>query len=174
MKKSLLIIFVLLISSSLFADDFVTQFIDTYVEEKRPVNNVNIGKTMLKKMAEDVEDAELKTLLKELNHIRMVITENRKDAKYYFKKANELVDKEFSDYEKMLSVDERKSKVEVLFKEIDKDNQNIILIALDNDRKLTIISVSGKVDFNSISKLSDLLNEEIFSSGTNNEHNRER
>ena len=129
---------------------------------------------MLKKMAEDVEDAELKTLLKELNHIRMVITENRKDAKYYFKKANELVDKEFSDYEKMLSVDERKSKVEVLFKEIDKDNQNIILIALDNDRKLTIISVSGKVDFNSISKLSDLLNEEIFSSGTNNEHNRER
>ncbi len=174
MKKSLLIIFVLLISSSLFADDFVSQFIDTYVEEKRPVNNVNIGKTMLKKMVEDVEDAELKTLLKELNHIRMVITENRKDAKYYFKKANELVDKEFSDYEKMLSVDERKSKVEVLFKEIDKDNQNIILIALDNDRKLTIISVSGKVDFNSISKLSDLLNEEIFSSGTNNEHNRER
>lgn len=37
--------------------------------------------------------------------------------------------------------------------------QDLILIALDNESKLTIITVSGNIDLNSISKLSDSLQE---------------
>ncbi len=51
MRKTMLILIILLTSASLFANGFVTQFINKYSEEGRPLNNVNIGKTMLDKMA---------------------------------------------------------------------------------------------------------------------------
>lgn len=164
MKKSLLIAFALIFSVSLFANDFVSLFLDRYAEDKRPVSNVNIGKTMLNKMSENTDDEDLKNTFKELNSIRIVTTENKKDSKYYFKKANELVKESFSDYEEVVSVNERKSKIHILMKKLNDVTQELILIALDEDSKLTIITVSGKINFDSISKLSDILKKEAIPS----------
>jgi len=42
-------------------------------------------------------------------------------------------------------------------KKEDEDKQDLILISLDENSKLTIITVSGKIDFHSFSKLSNTL-----------------
>lgn len=157
MRKTILIITVLLSSVSLSANGFITRFIERYSEENRPLNNVNIGKTMLDKMAANTEDEELKNAFRELKSIRIVSSENAKDSRYYFHKANELVTEEYSNYEEVVSVNEKDSKISVWMKKEDEDKQDLILISLDENSKLTIITVSGKIDFNSFSKLSNTL-----------------
>lgn len=161
MKKYIVAILVLLVTTSVFADDFATKFMATYVEAKRPVNNVSFGKAMLEKMASETDDKELKKTFNGLNCIRIITTEDKRDSKHYFKKATELVKDEFSDFEEVVSLNERKSKVHVLLKETAEDAQDLILIALDDNSKLTIITVSGDIDLNSFSKLSDSLNKPI-------------
>ncbi|MDO5665786.1 MAG: DUF4252 domain-containing protein [Bacteroidia bacterium] len=159
MKKSFFIVFALLLTTSIFANDFIAKFLKECVEADRPVNNVNIGNAMLNKMASNTSDEELKTTFRELNSIRIITTENKKDSKYYFEKAKEIAFNEFTDYKEVVSVNERKSKINILLKKIDEKTQDLILIALDDDSKLTIITVSGNIDFNSISKLSSSLRE---------------
>ncbi|MDO5523299.1 MAG: DUF4252 domain-containing protein [Bacteroidia bacterium] len=159
MKRSLLIGFILFLATSVFANDFITKFLREHVEADRPVSNVNIGKAMLNKMASNTDEDELKTTFRELNSIRIITTENRDDSKYYFEKAKEMAYSEFTDYKEVVSVNERMSKINILLKKIDEKTQDLILIALDDDNKLTIITVSGNIDFNSISKLSNSLRE---------------
>jgi len=159
-EKTGLILIILLSSASLFANDFISQFIERYSEEDRPLNNVNIGKTMLDKMADNTEDEDLKNAFRKLKSIRIVSTENAKDSRYYFQKANELVHEEFSDYEEVVSVNEKNSKISVWMKKEDENNEDLILVSLDENSKLTIITVSGKIDFKSISKLSGTLKNE--------------
>lgn len=158
--KTLLLISTLLFSLSVSADNFVATFIDKYVEDKRPVNNVNIGKTMLNEMAENATDEELKNMFENLNSIRVITTEKKRDSRYYFKKANELIKEAYSDYEEVVSVNERKSKTHVILKKLDDETENLILVSLDDKDKLTILSVSGKVDFKSLAKLSKSLKDE--------------
>ncbi|MCE5205112.1 MAG: DUF4252 domain-containing protein [Porphyromonadaceae bacterium] len=160
MKKTILILTILLVPSLIFANSFVTQFINKYSEEDRPLSNVNIGKTMLDKMAANTEDEELKNAFRELKSIRIVSSENANDSRYYFGKANELVKQEFTDYEEMVSVNERNSRVSVWMKRDDKNVQELILISLDEESHLSIITVSGKIDLKSISKLSGTLKNE--------------
>jgi len=68
-EKTGLILIILLSSASLFANDFISQFIERYSEEDRPLNNVNIGKTMLDKMADNTEDEDLKNAFRKLKSI---------------------------------------------------------------------------------------------------------
>jgi hypothetical protein len=150
----------MLTSVSLFANGFVTQFINKYGEEDRPLNNVNIGKTMLDKMAANTEDEELRSAFKELKSIRIVSSEDAKDSRYYFQKANELIKEEFGDYEEVVSVNERNSRISVWMKREDDKKQDLILISLDENSKLSIITVSGKIDLKSISRLSGTLKNE--------------
>lgn len=150
-------LFSLLLSASLSANNFVSVFMDRCAESERPLNNVNIGRTMLDKMASNTNDEELKATFKELNSIRIVSSDNENDSKYYYKKANELIRESFGDYDEAVSMNEMGSKVSIWVKRQDEENQDLILISLDGDGKLTIITVSGKIDFNSLSKLSGSL-----------------
>lgn len=157
MRSIFLVLFTLFLATSAFANDFITRFLKECVETERPVSNVNIGETMLNKMASNTSDEELKTTFRDLNSIRIITTENKADSKYYFEKAKEMAANEFTDYKEVVSVNERGSKIHILMKKTDEKTQDIILMALDDDSKLTIITVSGNIDFNSISKLSDSL-----------------
>lgn len=159
MKRSFLIVFALFLTTSIFANDFISKFLRECVEADRPVSNVNIGNAMLNKMASNTSDEELKATFRELNSIRIITTESKDDSKYYFEKAKEMAFNEFTDFKEVVSVNERRSKVNILFKKIDEKSQELILIALDDDSKLTIITVSGNIDFNSISKLAGSLRE---------------
>ena len=159
MKRSFLIVFTLFLATSIFANDFIGKFLKECVETDRPVSNVNIGNTMLNKMAANTSDEELKATFRELTSIRIITTESKSDSKYYFEKAKQLISSDFTDYLEVVSVNERRSKINIRMKKIDEKNQDLILIALDDDNKLTIITVSGNIDFNSISKLSSSLRE---------------
>lgn len=151
------ILFSLLLPSLLFSGNFVSVFMDQCAVQDRPLNNVNIGKAMLDKMAANAVDEEMKAAFKELNSIRIVNTDNEEDSKYYFKKADELIRSEFNDYNEALSLREVDSKISVWIKSSSDDNQDIILVSIDALGKLSIITVSGKIDFETISKLSGSL-----------------
>ncbi len=160
MNRTTILMIMLLASTTLFANDFITQFIQKYSEEDRPLNNVNIGKKMLDKMAANTQDEELQNTFKELHSIRIVNSDNAKDSRYYFEKANELIETEFGDYEEVVSVNEKLSRISVWMKKEKDKRQEIILISLDENSQLSIITVSGKIDFSTISKLSGTLKNE--------------
>lgn len=160
MKRTLLVILSIFAFTAVFPGDFVNRFIEKYEEFDRPLNNVNIGKTMLERMADNTNDEELKAAFKELNSIRIVSSDNQEDSKHYFNKANELVKESFADYEEVVSVNESMSKISVFMKRESEEKQNLILITLDSNGAFSLITVSGKIDFNSISKLSGSLKDE--------------
>lgn len=157
MRKILVIWFSFLLPGTLLADNFVSAFMDKCAEPERPLSNVNIGKAMLEKMAANTYDEELKNTFKELSSIRMISSDNVEDSKYYFKKANELIKESFYDYDEAVSVTEMGSKISVWVKRLGEEKQDLILIMLESDGKLSIITVSGKIDFDSISKLAGSL-----------------
>ncbi len=157
MKILITALFSLLLPYALHAHNFVSVFMEKCAENKRPLNNVNIGKAMLEKMADNTDDEELKTAFKELNSIRIVSTDNAGDSKYYFNKAGELIKESFKDYEEAVSVNEMGSKITVWVKRKGEEKQDLILVMLDSDAKFSVITVSGKIDFNSLSKLSGSL-----------------
>lgn len=163
MKIHLILLSLFFSSMNIFAGDFVTRFMEMYSDNKQGISNVNIGRSMLEKMATQTEDEDLKRTFHSLNSIRIITFENREDSKDYFKKAQELVREEFSDFTEMVSINEKKAQMNVLFKKIDEKNQELILLGLDADNKLTIISITGKIDFDSISKLSDTFSKETQS-----------
>lgn len=147
-------LFSLLLPVGLMADNFVSVFMDRYADDERPLNNVNIGRTMLDKMAANTDDEDLQSAFKELKSIRIVNSDDAADSKFYFKKANELIRESFSEYDEAVSMNEMGSRISVWVKRVGEEKQDLILIALDSDGKLSIITVSGKIDFDSISKLS--------------------
>ena len=157
MRIVLLMLFSVFLPSTLFADNFVSLFMEKCAEEERPLNNVNIGRTMLDKMAANTDDEELKNAFKELNSIRIISSDNVDDSKYYFKKANELIKESFYDYEEVVSLNEMGSKISVWVKNWNEEMQSLILFAIENDGKFSVITVSGKINFDSISKLSGSL-----------------
>lgn len=147
----------------MFAGDFVTRFMEKHSQDKQfAINNVNIGNSMLEKMATHTEDIDLKKTFQNLNSIRIITSEDRKDSKDIYERAQTLVKDEFSDFKEIVSVNERKEKLNVLFKKIDEKNQELILLGIDADNKLTIISITGKIDFNSISKLSETFSKQNY------------
>ena len=173
MKIYFLIISLVFSSMNMFAGDFVTRFMDKYAQDKQfAINNVNIGNSMLEKMASHTEDTDLKKTFQNLNSIRIITLDNKKDSKEFYNKAQTLVSEEFADFKEMVSVNDRKTKMNVLFKKIDDKNQELILIGLDADNKLTIISITGKIDFNSISKLSDTFSKDNYSNEEDSENKR--
>lgn len=157
MRIVLLMLFSVVLPSTLFADNFVSLFMEKCAEEERPLNNVNIGRTMLDKMAANTDDEELKNAFKELNSIRIISSDNVDDSKYYFKKANELIKESFYDYEEVVSLNEMGSKISVWVKNLNEEMQSLILFVIENDGKFSVITVSGKINFDSISKLSGSL-----------------
>jgi uncharacterized protein YneF (UPF0154 family) len=159
MRKMGLLCFMLTLTVSLFANDFVTRFMERYAEENRPLSNVNIGKTMLEKMAVNTEDEELKQTFGELNSISIISSENKRDARFYFKKAGEMMKELISDYKEVVSVNEKASRISLWMKQQDKETSDLILISLEENSKFTLITVSGKIDFKSMAKLSGALRE---------------
>lgn len=160
MKKTLLIAWLIALPTLLSASDFVTLFMEQCAEEKRPLNNVNIGETMLEKMAENALDEELKETFSKLNSIRIVSSDNRRDSRHYFRKADELIRDAFADYREVVSVNEEESRISVWMKEVSEKEQDLILLSLDEKGLFTVINVNGEIDFNSISRLSGTLKNE--------------
>ncbi len=160
MKKTVLIIWLIALPTLLSASDFVTLFMERYAEDKRPLNNVNIGETMLERMAENTTDEELKEIFSKLQSIRIISSDNKRDSRHYFRKADELIKEAFTDYREVVSVNEKDIRVSVLLKEVSEAEQHLILLSLDEEGKFTVITVTGEIDFNSIAKLSGSLKNE--------------
>ncbi|MDD2328017.1 MAG: DUF4252 domain-containing protein [bacterium] len=160
MKKALLVTWLVIIPAILIANDFVMLFMERCAETNRPLNNVNIGKAMLERMAENTNDEELKEAFSKLNSIRIISSDSRRDSRYYFRKADELIKEAFAGYREVVSVNEQETRLSVWIKEIGEKEQDIILLSLDEEDKFTVITVTGEIDFRSIARLSGSLKNE--------------
>lgn len=160
MKKTILIAWLIALPALLIASDFVSLFMERCAEEKRPLNNVNIGETMLETMAENTIDEELKETFRKLKSIRIINSDNKRDSRHYYRKADELIRDSFADYREVVTVNEEDTRVSVWMKEISDKEQDLILLSLDNEGKFTVITVNGEIDLNSISRLSGTLKNE--------------
>ena len=160
MKKTILIAWLIALPALLIASDFVSLFMERCAEEKRPLNNVNIGETMLETMAENTIDEELKETFRKLNSIRIINSDNKRDSRHYYRKADEVIRDSFADYREVVTVNEEDTRVSVWMKEINDKEQDLILLSLDNEGKFTVITVNGEIDLNSISRLSGTLKNE--------------
>jgi hypothetical protein len=130
---------------------------ERYAEDNRPLNNVNIGKAMLERMAEETTDEELKKTFSMLNSIRIISSDSKRDSRHYFRKAEELISESYSDYQEVVSVNEENRRISVWLKEMSESEQDLILLSLDEEGKFTLINVTGQIDFDSISRLSGSL-----------------
>lgn len=157
MKKALLVTWLVIIPAILIANDFVMLFMERCAETNRPLNNVNIGKAMLERMAENTNDEELKEAFSKLNSIRIISSDSKRDSRHYFRKADELVREAYADYREVVSVNEQDTRISVWLKEVSDEEQHLILLSLDEEGKFTVITVTGVIDFNSIARLSGSL-----------------
>ncbi len=157
MKKTVLIAWLIALPALLSASDVVTLFMERYAEDNRPLNNVNIGKAMLERMAENTTDEELKKTFGMLNSIRMISSDSKRDSRHYFRKAEELISESYSDYQEVVSVNEENRRISVWLKEMSELEQDLILLSLDEEGKFTLINVTGQIDFDAISRLSGSL-----------------
>jgi hypothetical protein len=144
MKKTVLIAWLIALPALLSASDVVALFMERYAEDNRPLNNVNIGKAMLERMAEETTDEELKKTFSMLNSIRIISSDSKRDSRHYFRKA-------------VVSVNEENRRISVWLKEMSESEQDLILLSLDEEGKFTLINVTGQIDFDSISRLSGSL-----------------
>ncbi len=159
MKKTVSIIFFFIaLSIPSFAGDFISSFMKKCVESKHPVSNINIGKKMLEKLIPKTDDEDLKNVFRDLNSIRLITSDKKSDSKMYFKKAHELIKTDYNDYKEVISVNDKNTKMSILLKDLGNSSQDLIMVGLDENNHLTIINVSGKIDFKSIGKLSEALN----------------
>ncbi|MDK2852862.1 MAG: hypothetical protein PWQ38_1127 [Proteiniphilum sp.] len=157
MKKTVLIAWLIALPALLSASDVVALFMERYAEDNRPLNNVNIGKAMLERMAEETTDEELKKTFSMLNSIRIISSDSKRDSRHYFRKAEELISESYSDYQEVVSVNEENRRISVWLKEMSESEQDLILLSLDEEGKFTLINVTGQIDFDSISRLSGSL-----------------
>jgi len=156
-KKTVLIAWLIALPALLSASDVVTLFMERYAEDNRPLNNVNIGKAMLERMAENTTDEELKKTFGMLNSIRMISSDSKRDSRHYFRKAEELISESYSDYQEMVSVNEENRRISVWLKEMSESEQDLILLSLDEEGMFTLINVTGQIDFEALSRLSGSL-----------------
>jgi len=164
MKKTVTLILILLLTAStLMAGDFVSRFMGLIADENKPLNNVNIGKKMLDKMSDEIEDKDLAKMFHNLNSIRIITCDNIQDSRFYYNKANDFLKENYSDYDEIVSVNDQKNKINTVLKK-ENNNTDIILISLDEEGKLSIINVSGKIDLDSFSKLSNTINDKKLTS----------
>lgn len=157
MKKTILIACLIALPALLSASDVVTLFMERYAQDSRPLNNVNIGKAMLEQMAENTTDEELKKTFGMLNSIRIISSDSKRDSRYYFRKAEELISESYSDYQEVVSVNEENGRISVWLKEMSESEQDLIFLSLDEEGKFTLINVTGQIDFEAISRLSGSL-----------------
>lgn len=156
-KKTVLIAWLIALPALLSASDVVTLFMERYAEDNRPLNNVNIGKAMLERMAGNTTDEELKATFGMLNSIRMISSDSKRDSRHYFRKAEELISESYSDYQEMVSVNEENRRISVWLKEMSESEQDLILLSLDEEGMFTLINVTGQIDFEALSRLSGSL-----------------
>ena len=136
------------------AQDFTGSFLENNKDKQADFTIVNVTSSMLKMITEGSDvDSEMKTILQNLNGIRIVTATNN-GKNHYNSAKNSLT----GQYRELVSVDNSEKNVRIFTK--DKKNNNtvseVIMLMLENG-KFTLINIGGKIDLNQLSKLSAIV-----------------
>ncbi len=149
-----LFITLLLLTSTINSQSLNSFFND--LEDRDDVAIVSVNKEMFKMIASmdiDVEGADVKEMIKDINSLKIYIQEDNADYET-FKSARGIA--QSSSMSELLSVKDGSERVYLYTDQSDGDNyvKNLLLLVRDSDQNV-FIRLDGKVNLDDLSKLTD-------------------
>ncbi|MCC8146411.1 MAG: DUF4252 domain-containing protein [Bacteroidales bacterium] len=152
MRKQILILFIILISSSSQAQ-VMNAFLDKYGKDENIIV-VNIGKRMLDKMQSDsLATPELQKAIDGLESIRIVSSNDQEIIGAYYQSAYELVHKT-KKFTEVLSIDHEDELLHILIKKTKEKVNELVLLSKDK-KDFHFISLQGNIQLDVLAKYSE-------------------
>jgi hypothetical protein len=156
LKKCLLLSFALLIHFFVSAQDLVKTFLDKQGKDDN-LEVISIGKKMLEMMSDlSSGNPELKEAIKGLDNIHIVTSKDSILNKEYYDFAWDLLGKS-KGFEPILLLNEGDEDVIVMIRSVKGIITELVLLS-DKGAGFNLISLSGNIDLNTLSKYSESLN----------------
>jgi len=151
-KKLALSLFAICVTATLVAQDAIDKYFSNYADDPN-FTSIVISSKMFGLFSnievDDPDNREVLDAMKDISGIR-IITSDNEDSKVDYKKAISQVGK---DYELLMSVDEKDEKVRFFVRE-EGDEISELFMIVGGEGNLFLMSISGLIDLNKISKIS--------------------
>ena len=151
-KKTVLSLLAVALSASIMAQDAIDRYFSNYADDPE-FTSIVISSKMFGLFSnietDDPDNQEVLEAMKDLSGIRIITTDSE-DSKVDYKKA---INKVGSDYDLLMSVDEKDEKVRFFVREEGDDISELFMI-VGGEGNLFLMSISGLIDLDKISKIS--------------------
>ena len=159
MKKVNILIPALLAASSVFAQNAAIDQLFQKYDGKEGFTSVNVSEKLFDLAASAMgnEDPELTAMVGELKGIKILTYENREgslQSREYYNEAEKALN--LSSYEELFDVKSDGDKVRLLAKPFTGNVIDELILLVDSDDEFVLIDINGKIDFDKISKLSNM------------------
>lgn len=152
MKVTTLLIVLSLYTSSLFAQDFASSFLQKYGDKEMEV--VSLGKQMLSMLAAmSNKNTEVMEAIQGLESIKIVSLDSKEKVGKQYQYAQDMLYKKNSGFVEMMTIKEGDENTLIMTKEEDGIITDFVLITA-NKTSFNLIGLSGKVNLSTLSKLS--------------------
>ncbi len=153
-KKSLLIITIILVISSSLSAQNINALIDQYGKIEK-FKLVDVNKTMLS-MTRALADKESRKTLKKISGMRILSADSSVDHQNLINDIKELTNQQ--NYEKLVKVNEKGETTNLYFKELDKNNTELLIVSNDKSGNLSVVLINGNIkpdEFGKLNKKTD-------------------
>lgn len=155
MKRKLIsLVLLTFLALPLFSQNLVSTFMEGIdSDSRRNAMKMNISGKMLRLAAnnDSSADKEMKDLMKNIDKISMVagLSVDEKQKKE--------LQRQLASYEELMTIEEEEQTVQMFTKENKGKVEEFVLIVLADD-ELVLMSITGKIDVNQLSRLSESVN----------------
>lgn len=151
-KKTVLSLLAVALSAGIMAQDAIDRYFSNYADDPE-FTSIVISSKMFGLFSniesDDPDNQEVLEAMKDLSGIRIITTDSE-DSRVDYKKA---INKVGSDYDLLMSVDEKDEKVRFFVREEGDDISELFMI-VGGEGNLFLMSISGLIDLDKISKIS--------------------
>ncbi len=151
--KNIILLLTIIVSATLFnnksfGQDLNTLYADYAGNEK--VNTVNLQSGLIGLAANFLkeEDKELKDVIRSIDNIRLMITEDKNTGQNISDEANRIMNK--MDYEELVRMNDEGEKIRVLAKQ---DGQKVqeLIVMIDEEDESILLQLNGNIDLDKVS-----------------------
>lgn len=163
MKKGLICLAMMLLSSAAWAQETaLSRFFHKY-EQDTSFTVITISPRMFNMFSKvqtgDAESQEILDVAKKLTGLRILIKENAGNGMQLFKEASSLLSRE---YEELMTVRDKEDDLRFLVKEAPNGNIRELIMLIGSPAEFFALSLTGDIDLNEISKISQAMNIQGF------------
>ncbi len=165
MKKQLIkiiVITLLLLPASIFAQSEIDNLYKKYAGEDG-FTSINISPEMFKFLSSiDMSDSanevkQSQNVMEQLDGLKILVYEQPEDKAYidFYKEIKNSLP--LSDYAELMSIQDSESNIQFLIKKAGKNRISELLMIVKGDKEVLIMSMTGDIDMNTISDISNSL-----------------